>query len=91
MLPSVVAAICMLVATSITSRKVLLRVDYMLLLTFICFFVFTGNIAAIPEIHGFLQARVANAEFAGGIIVSQVISNVPATLMLFPFSSSAGP
>lgn len=88
MLPSVVAAICVLVATSITSRKVLLRVDYMLLLTFICFFVFTGNIAAIPEIHGFLQARVANAEFAGGIIVSQVISNVPATLMLFPFSSN---
>ena len=60
----------------------------MLLLTFCGFFIFTHNIAQIPEIKTALQNAVAGHEFWISIVASQVISNVPATLLLYPFSQN---
>ncbi|MCR5777285.1 MAG: citrate transporter [Lachnospiraceae bacterium] len=67
--------------------KIVLQADYILLLTFIGFFIFTGNIGNIPEIKVLLQKIVTDREFAVAIITSQFISNVPATLMLSDFTS----
>jgi Na+/H+ antiporter NhaD/arsenite permease-like protein len=65
--------------------KILFRADYILLLTFIGFFIFTGNMGRIPQIHDFFMSTVSGREFAISVLLSQVISNVPATLMLSGF------
>lgn len=88
-IPSYAAAVVIFVYAFIFDRESLARVDFMLLLTFVCFFIFTGNIAAIESVRNFLQAKIQGAEFWAGVAVSQIISNVPATLMLHPFSGSS--
>ncbi len=67
-------------------RKVLLSVDYALLFTFIGFFIFTGNIGRMPSISSALTALVDGQEVVVGILISQVISNVPAALLLSGFT-----
>lgn len=76
-----------LLLTFSMDRKVLRNVDYCLLLTFISFFVFTGNIGNIPQIKETLQQLVSGREVRIGILSSQVISNVPAALLLSGFTS----
>ncbi len=68
--------------------KILLKVDYVLLATFLCFFVFSSSIAANPSISEFLRKAVAGNEYWWAIGVSQVISNVPATIVLYPFTTN---
>ncbi len=68
--------------------KILLRADYVLLLTFIGFFIFTGNMGRIPQIHDILMSTVSGHEFFISVLLSQFISNVPATLMLSGFSEN---
>ena len=68
-------------------RKVLVQVDYCLLLTFIAFFIFTGNMGNITVVRDTLQQLVAGRELAIGVISSQAISNVPAALLLSGFTS----
>lgn len=80
-----VAAIFAVVA--VMDGKILLRADYILLLTFIGFFIFTGNMGRIPEVRDVLQNATSGREFIMGALVSQFISNVPATLMLSGFAS----
>lgn len=85
--PKWVSAVSVLVALLVLDRKVLLSVDYMLLLTFAAFFIFTGNVASIQSVRDFLQGAVAGNEFAVSVAASQIISNVPAALLLYPFAS----
>ena len=67
--------------------KILFRADYILLLTFIGFFVFTGNLGRIDRISDVLRSVVGGKEFFASIAASQVISNVPATFLLVGFAS----
>ena len=69
-------------------RKVLKEVDYCLLLTFIAFFIFTGNMGNIAVIRETLQQLVAGKELIIGVISSQAISNVPAALLLSGFTAN---
>ena len=69
-------------------RKILLKVDYVLLATFLCFFIFSSSIAANPSISDFLKKAVAGSEYWWAIGVSQIISNVPATIVLYPFTEN---
>ena len=64
--------------------------DYVLLLTFLCFFVFSSSIAANEKIAGFLHASVEGREYWWSIGISQLISNVPAAIVLYPFSRNTG-
>ena len=68
-------------------KSVLKNVDYCLLLTFISFFIFTGNLGNVPVIRDTLQALVNGRELLIGVVASQAISNVPAALLLSGFSS----
>lgn len=75
-----------LLALLIAGRDLLPRVDYGLLATFVCFFVFAGNIGAVPALReGLTQAMSWNAALVSGL-ASQVISNVPAALLLSGFT-----
>lgn len=75
-----------LVVQLIMDREVLKRVDYALLLTFVGFFVFIGNMGRLPAFSSFLQSVVAGNEVITSVISSQVISNVPAALLLSGFT-----
>ena len=68
--------------------KILFRADYMLLLTFVGFFIFTGNMARIDAVKEVLQSLTAGKEFFVAVGLSQVVSNVPATLMLSGFTEN---
>ncbi len=59
--------------------------DWALPLTFIMFFVFIGNMKRVPEFAGIAQAFVGQHPLEVSIISSQIISNVPASLLLSGF------
>jgi Na+/H+ antiporter NhaD/arsenite permease-like protein len=86
-LPWYVFAIIVLIIVGGMDYKILFRADYILLLTFIGFFIFTGNMGRIEVISSFLEKVLIGREFAISVALSQVISNVPATLMLSGFTS----
>jgi len=69
-------------------RRVFRRVDYVLLVTFLCFFVFSSSIAANERIAALLLRAVAGREYWWAIGLSQLISNVPAAIVLYPFSQN---
>ena len=64
------------------------KVDFVLLVTFLCFFVFSSSIAANGRIAGILKRAVAGCEYWWAIGLSQVISNVPASIVLYPFTEN---
>lgn len=72
----------------IFDRKTLLKTDYVLLVTFLCFFIFSSSISSNPTISAFLQRAVRGREYWWGILLSQAISNVPAAIVLYPFSEN---
>lgn len=76
-----------IVVVLIVDKQVLKKVDYCLLLTFISFFVFTGNLGNISVIKDTLQQMVNGRELIVGVVASQGISNVPAALLLSGFTS----
>lgn len=70
----------------IFDRGLLLKADFMLLLTFCCFFVFVGNIGRIGPVREALAGILAGREILLGALLSQVISNVPAAVLLSGFT-----
>ncbi len=75
-----------LVYCLICDRKLLGRVDYSLLLTFIGFFIFIGNMKQLPAFNDFFARVVTGHETPVAVIASQIISNVPAALLLSGFT-----
>ena len=69
-------------------KNVFAGVDYFLLLTFVAFFILIGNLQNIPLICEFCEKIVVGNELFCGIILSQIISNVPAGVMLSGFSTN---
>lgn len=82
------AVLAVLLGILAVDRKLLLQVDYVLLVTFLCFFVFSSSIAANERIGAFLQRAVAGREYWWAIGLSQLISNVPAGIVLYPFTEN---
>lgn len=83
-----ISAAVVFVLILIFDRGLLKKVDYSLLLTFAGFFVFIGNMSRIDSINSFLSRIIENNEFAVSVAASQVISNVPAALLLSGFSAN---
>lgn len=73
---------------AIVDRPMFRKVDYVLLFTFFCFFIFSSSIAANEHIAGMLQKAVAGHEYWWAIGLSQIISNVPASIVLYPFTEN---
>ncbi len=69
-------------------RKIFARIDYSLLLTFVGFFVFIGNMGRVPAFRDLLQSVMEGNEVLTAVISSQVISNVPAALLLSGFTEN---
>ncbi len=71
-------------------RRAFLRVDYSLLTTFVFFFIFVGNVARIAPVARLLERWIAVSPALISALVSQVVSNVPAALMLSGFTKAGG-
>lgn len=69
-------------------RRVFLGVDYFLLLTFIALFVLIGNLENIAFFKTLFTNWIAGNEVLWGIFASQIISNVPAAILLSGFSAN---
>ncbi len=67
-------------------RSILLRADYALLVTFVFFFVFVGNMGNIPAVRTYISQFMHGHELAAAVVVSQFVSNVPAALLLSAFT-----
>lgn len=75
-----------LLAIAADRKELLARVDYGLLLTFAAFFIFIGNMGRLPEFREFLEGILEGNERLAAVAASQVISNVPAALLLSGFT-----
>lgn len=69
-------------------RPILKKVDWPLMGTFLCFFIFSSSIAGNAKIASCLESIVRGNEYISGLLLSQVISNVPAAILLEPFSAN---
>ena len=85
-LPYPVAFGAVLAATLLADRATLGRVDYSLLLTFVAFFVFIGNLGRVEAFSDWLRQIIAGREVLVAVLASQVTSNVPAALLLSGFT-----
>lgn len=81
---AVLAAVC--AAVLLLDRKLFAKADYFLLATFVCFFVFIGNMERIEAVRAALESMIGGREFLTAIAASQVISNVPAAILLSGFT-----
>ena len=70
----------------VADRKILWCIDYALLGTFIGFFIFIGNLGRVSAFRDFFAGILTGHETLAGVISSQVISNVPAALLLSGFT-----
>ncbi len=87
-IPDWVCLIAAVATALIFNRSLLKKVDYPLLATFVCFFVFVGNIARIGAVSDFFSGIMKGRELLVSAALSQVISNVPAAVMLSGFTGS---
>lgn len=75
------------IAVVIIDRKLFKDVDYSLLFTFVGFFIFIGNMKQVDAINAWLSSVIEGNELIVGILSSQVISNVPAAMLLSGFTT----
>lgn len=84
--------ICLAVSTVLivaSDFRLFAKIDYSLLLTFVFFFIFTGNIGCIEAVSDFLSSVVSGHELVASVLSSQIISNVPAAVLLSSFTDKA--
>ena len=75
-------------ALLILDRKLIKEIDFMLLLTFVCFFVVSENLGRVEMIRSFLQDLLAKNALLTAVGASQIISNVPAAVLLSGFTDN---
>lgn len=76
------------IAISIANWRLLLKVDYGLLLTFVCFFIFVGNINRFDVFRLMISTLLSGHELIMTVGLSQMISNVPCALLLSQYSDN---
>ncbi len=86
-IPYLVTLGIVLVVLVIFDRKLFAKIDYALLMTFVGFFVFIGNMGRVAAFRDFLQGMMEGNEVMTAVVSSQVISNVPAALLLSGFTN----
>lgn len=86
--PYYILVAAVFVVVLIMNRNVIFSIDYALLLTFVGFFIFTGNLGNLPAVNHLLTSLVNGNELITGILSSQLISNVPAALLLSEFTTN---
>jgi Na+/H+ antiporter NhaD/arsenite permease-like protein len=76
------------IAVLVADRRALAKVDYPLLLTFVCFFLLAGNVARIEAVSHFFSSLLEGSTLLTSILSCQVISNVPSAILLSQFTQN---
>lgn len=76
------------IVVSILNKSLFRKIDFSLLITFVGFFIFVGNISTLDSVKTFMEGLLGSGKstFISSIISSQIISNVPATMLLSGFT-----
>jgi Na+/H+ antiporter NhaD/arsenite permease-like protein len=85
-IPYWVGLIVIPIALLIMDRKALQMVDYPLLLTFVFFFIFAGNMSRIEGVRNLFSALLEKSTLLFSVISCQCISNVPSAILLSQFT-----
>jgi Na+/H+ antiporter NhaD/arsenite permease-like protein len=90
-IPYLVVFPIVMLATILTDKNLLKQANYQLIFTFIFIFIAVGNISHIPQLNHYLSNLVhtPKATYVYSLLLSQFISNVPATIAIAPFSTHA--
>ena len=86
--PYPVTTAVVVAALFLADKKLLKEIDFMLLLTFVCFFVVSENLGRVEAVRNFLQRLLSGSTLLTAVGASQVISNVPAAVLLSGFTDS---
>jgi len=78
----------LIVVMLIMDRKAFKNVDYALLITFVFFFVFVGNMGRIDVVYDTMSSIISKSTTVTAIAASQVISNVPTALLMSAFTDN---
>ena len=85
--PYLLGTAVVVLALIVLDRKALLKVDYGLLMTFTCFFIFAGNLARVELVHTLLSSLLERSTLLVSILSCQIISNVPSAILLSRFTT----
>ena len=80
-----------LAAIALLEPKLLKELDFGLLATFVCFFIVSGNLGRVEAVRAFLQSLLSGSTLLTAVLTSQVISNVPAAILLSGFTENWQP
>ena len=84
----VLMTVIVLAAIAILDRKLLKKLDVALLATFVCFFIVSGNLGRVDAVRDFLQGLLERNTLLTAVGTSQIISNVPAAVLLSGFTGN---
>ena len=80
-----------LIAIAVMEPKQLKHLDFALLATFVCFFIVSGNLGRVEAVQTFLQKLLSGNALLTAVGTSQIISNVPAAVLLSSFTDQWQP
>ena len=86
MVPYPVTTVLIVAIVFVTDRSLLKEIDFMLLITFVCFFIVSENLGRIEAVRSFLQSLLERTTLLTAVGTSQIISNVPAAVLLSGFT-----
>ena len=86
-IPDYVLLAIIAITCIILDKKLFTEVDYSLLLTFVFFFIFIGNMGNVSDIKIFLENEVNGNEVITSIAASQFVSNVPCAILSSNFTN----
>ena len=84
--PYAIGAAVTLAVLLVLDRRAIAGLDWGLLGTFAAFFVFSGNLARIEAVHTLFASLLSHGVMAVSALTSQLISNVPAAILLSRFT-----
>lgn len=87
-IPYWIGLIIIPVVLLVVDRKALLMVDYSLLLTFVFFFIFAGNMARIDAVREVFSGLLEKNTLLVSVLSCQIISNVPSAILLSQFTGN---
>lgn len=88
-IPITIVALITSITGILINKNIYKHIDYALLLTFICFFIFASELSHNTDITNLINkfTKSSNSVYITGIITSQLISNVPTTILLSQFTN----
>ena len=87
-IPYAVGMVVIPITLLVMDRKALRMVDYPLLLTFVFFFIFAGNMARIDAVRSLFSMLLERSTLFFSVLSCQIISNVPSAILLSQFTEN---